>query len=175
MCLRQRSLAITSEASPIISIYSFRDSHIKKAIHAIKYSHRKDLIHPLVQKIITDIRKRDYSSYVLMPIPMPRLRKYIRGHNHAETIAQVIGKQVNIPVVTTTLIRLSSKKRQVKTISRKERFNNLHNTFTLQESVSGMNIILIDDVTTTGATLLEARKKLLTSGALHVIAYTIAH
>jgi predicted amidophosphoribosyltransferase len=38
-----------------------------------------------------------------------------------------------------------------------------------------MNIILIDDVTTTGATLLEARKKLLTSGALHVIAYTIAH
>ena len=59
--------------------------------------------------------------------------------------------------------------------SRAERLKNQHNAFVVQTSVQGLSVILVDDVTTTGATLLEARKVLLEAGATSVQAYTVAH
>ena len=173
-CLHGRVKAYESPAPYITSIYSFKDPSIKKIIHAIKYFHRKDLVFPIVETIVNEIITKEGFS-CLVPIPMPQWRKYIRGYNHAEVIAREIANQTNLPIRTDILKRRSSKKRQVMTTSRHERLKNQHNTFNLTSSVVGMRIILIDDVTTTGATLREARKKLLEGGAIVVEAYTIAH
>lgn len=174
-CLKKIKRAVDSPSPYIVSIYSFKDPIIKKAIHAIKYFHRKDLISPLSQELADEILKKEFTSYVLVPVPMPNLRKYIRGYNHSEAIARAVAKQTNLPIKNDLLRRTSSNKRQVITSSRSERLRNQKNTFTVTRALPGMNIILIDDVTTTGATLLEARKVLLQAGASSVRAFTVAH
>ncbi|MCF7843734.1 hypothetical protein K9M47_02450 [Candidatus Gracilibacteria bacterium] len=106
---------------------------------------------------------------------MPRIRKYIRGYNQAELISLSLSKQCSLPTISNTLIRTSSPKRQVTTKTRGERLKNQHNSFKVIKDVTGLNIVLVDDVTTTGATLSEARSVLLKAGARSVKAVTIAH
>ncbi len=174
-CLDARKRAVDTPAPYITSVYSFKDPVIKKAIHAVKYFHRKDLISPLTKRLVDEIKMRALTTYVLVPIPMPTMRQYIRGYNHTEAMARVIAKHTNLPVQINILTRAESKKRQVTTRSRNERLKNQHNAFKVSTDVRGLHIILIDDVTTTGATLLEARRVLLKEGATHVEAFTIAH
>lgn len=173
-CLKKRARAYDSPAPYVTSVYSFKDPSVKKIIHAIKYFHRKDLVSPLIETMISEILTKE-EHFCLVPIPMPRWRRYIRGYNHAEIIAREIAHHTNLPIRTDILKRKTSKKRQAMTTSRHERLKNQHNTLSLISPVVGMRIILIDDVTTTGATLFEARKKLLEGGAALVEAYTIAH
>ncbi len=175
VCLRERDPSCNTPAPVITSFYSFKDPVIKKIIHAIKYFHRKDLIAPLVESMSQEITITHRNKPLLIPIPMPTLRKYIRGYNHGEAIARAISKQANIPVDCTSLARRKKQKRQVLTHSRAERLKNQQGVFYVTGDISGMNIILVDDVTTTGATLLEARKVLLEKGASSVECFTIAH
>lgn len=175
-CLSHCKRSIDTPYPWITSYFSFKDLTIKKYIHAIKYFHRKDLVEPFADILAQELFQQRIENAVLIPIPMPQLRKYIRGHNHTETLAKRISAITNIPLCTNTLQRSSlSKKRQVATRSRQERLKNQRNMFILTLPVTGKHIILIDDVTTTGATLHEARSLLLSAGASTVHAYTIAH
>lgn len=174
-CLNSFQKAIDTPYPYIRSMYSFKDPSIKKIIHAIKYFHRKDLLRPLAMEIAPEIRTNKNIQYTLVPIPMPRLRKYLRGYNHAEALAYELSAITLFPVRTDILKRTALKKRQVRTRSRKERLENQRHAFRGDRAVVGMNIILIDDVTTTGATLREARETLRKQGAVHVEAFTIAH
>ena len=166
-----------------MSIYSFSDPLIKKVIHAIKYFHRKDLIEPLTEELAKELSKIISSgsynlvpnTYLLVPIPMPLLRKYMRGYNQAEIIAIELSKKCSLPLNTKILVRKKSPKRQVTTKTKGERLRNQHNTFEVIGNTQGKHIILVDDVTTTGATLFEARNVLLKAGANTVRAVTLAH
>lgn len=176
-CSRTLTKSIETPAPFIISLYSFRDPHIKRIVHAIKYFHRKDLITPLAKLLTQEIRIENDTEYVLVPIPMPTLRKYLRGYNHTEVLAKRVSKELNLPFKNNFLSHCGSitKRRQVATRSRHERLLNRKNTFLAHPDVKNKHIILLDDVTTTGATLIEARKVLLERGASTVTAYTIAH
>lgn len=177
-CLSQCKKAVDTPSPYIESLYSFKDSSIKRIIHAIKYFHRSDLLIPFTIAISSEIKKIENSStYILISIPMPKLRLYRRGYNHSEALAQKISSILNIPFKKDILLRNPTQKkvRQVTTHSRGERFKNQHNSFIVSKNVQGKNIILIDDVTTTGATLNEARRVLLAHGAKDVKAFTIAH
>lgn len=174
-CLKQRVLSYDTPSPVITPLYSFRDKNIKRIIHAIKYFHRKDLIPPLAEKISEKILLKERKNSILIPVPMPLLRKYIRGYNHGEAIAQEISKQTTIPARFDILLRKKQKGRQVTMRSRAERLHNQHDAFQATQNLTGIHVILVDDVTTTGATLLEARKVLLKSGAASVECFTIAH
>lgn len=179
-CLQKCRKSFDTPSPFIKSVYSFRDPVIKKIIHAIKYYHRRDLIEPLTDALVLEIQKANgykliTNGWTLVPIPMPIMRKYIRGYNHAECIATILGKKCNMRMENTILTRILSPKRQVITRSRNERLKNQHNSFKVVKNVSGANIILVDDVTTTGSTLIEARRVLLQAGARSVVALTIAH
>jgi ComF family protein len=177
VCLSSRAYAYDTPSPCITPLYSFKDPDIKKIIHAIKYFHRKDLIKPLASHLAKEIHRDTLANTIIIPIPMPLIRKYIRGYNQVEVLSHLIGKELLLPVATNILVRNEKKKRlrQVQTHSRSERLKNQHNAFVVQKSLQGITVILIDDVTTTGATLLEARKILLASGAVRVDAYTLAH
>lgn len=178
-CLKQCRKSLDTPAIFITSIYSFRDPLIKKAIHAIKYFHRRDLIEPLTQELAEELKANSYklmaNGWTLVPIPMPRIRKYMRGYNQAELIAKALAKQCSLTINTKALTRLHAPKRQVMTKTKSERLQNQHGSFKVISNVHNMDILLVDDVTTTGATLIEARKALLKAGANTVRAVTIAH
>ncbi len=176
-CSKTLTKSIETPAPFIISLYSFRDHRIKRIVHATKYFHRKDLIVPLAKIVAQEIPQVKNRDYMLVPIPMPKLRKLLRGYNHAEVLAQFVGKELNLPVKSHYLSYSGpvTKRRQVATHSRHERLINRKNTFLAHPDVQHKDIILLDDVTTTGATLIEARKVLLEKGASSVSAYTIAH
>ncbi len=157
-------------------MFDFKDPLIKRAIHAIKYYHRKDLIAPLVESLEEELRKiPQLETYTLVPIPMPRMRKLFRGYNQAEQIAYELSKILKLKTEENMLARSRSPIRQVKTKSKKEREENQSGSFVLLKNPAGMNLLLVDDVTTTGATLSEARKILLKNGASTVRAATLAH
>lgn len=195
-CLAHCQKAIETPALYITSLYSFHDPLIKKAIHAIKYFHRKDLISPLARELAKEMKnkneelrtedslressvsrnwKLETKNSLLIPIPMPSLRKYMRGYNQADILAKELSKECNLPYDATTLVRIKSPRRQVTAKTRGERLKNQHNSFKVMKDVKNLNIILVDDVTTTGATLGEARNTLLKAGAKSVKAVTLAH
>ena len=179
-CLNSFKKSVDTPYLYIHSLYSFKDKNVKHIIHTIKYYHRRDLIVPLVRELVKELEEDNSyklmaNGCILVPIPMPTLRKYMRGYNQAEEIAKEIAKIYKLEMRNDILIRFKNKKRQVTTKTRGERLANQRNSFAVISPVHDMNIILIDDVTTTGATLDEARKILLKNGAKSVSAVTLAH
>lgn len=172
-CRNKSSKAIDTPYQFIHSLYSFKTPIVRKMLHAIKYFHRKDLIKPFAEELALLIKKESLTG-ILVPIPMHPLRRLLRGYNHAEVLAHNLSLLTGLPC-TPLLTRTSLKRQQVKTKSRSQRLQNQHNSFRTLKKVEPVNYILIDDVTTTGATLLEARKVLLKNGAAKVFAVTIAH
>ena len=149
-------------------------------MHAIKYYHRKDLILPLVDALASEFKKTNAQllmahDWILVPVPMPTTRKLVRGYNQAELIASALGKRLSLPVRTDILKRARSPMRQVKTKTKSERAQNQKGSFVATKDLSGMCIIVVDDITTTGITLEEARKTLLSKKAANVLAITLAH
>ena len=158
------------------SLFDFKDPLIKRAIHSLKYYRRKDILPPLATALANEVGSVLRANlYTLVPIPMPTMRRLLRGHNQAELIAHHLGQALKIPVDIKTLIRTRGLKRQTTTRGKRERAKNQQNSFKVLGKVEGKRFCLVDDVTTTGATLEEARKTLLASGALEVKAVTLAH
>jgi ComF family protein len=175
-CLSRSRKSLTVPRPFIISHYSFKEPVIRRSIHAIKYYHRRDLIPPLVLPLQKQLLLLpNVEKYVLVPVPMPRIRKLMRGYNQAELIARELGKALSLPIRTDILERARSGPRQVEAKTRSERMKNQRGLFRIKESPGDMRILLVDDVVTTGATLEEARKVLLSKGARNVHAVTIAH
>ncbi|MGC8981654.1 MAG: ComF family protein [Minisyncoccia bacterium] len=104
-------------------------------------------------------------------IPLTKKVERLRGFNQAKILADVLSKEFGIEIFD-GLIKIKDTKLQTE-LSFEERFKNIESAF---ESIkqSPKNLILIDDVVTTGATLLEASKKLKERGAKNIVALTIA-
>jgi competence protein ComFC len=173
-CLHSICPPIETPHHFISSRYSYRDIRIKKIIHAIKFFHRKDLIAPIAKELLIHLPEKN-TSLILIPIPMTFVRRLLRGYNQSELLARTLSKLSGVPVDSKILSRKKSTLRQVKSGSRKERLRNQKNTFIVNKSLEDKEVIIIDDVTTTGATLLEAKRVLLNAGAQNVHAITIAH
>ena len=90
---------------------------------------------------------------VIIPVPLHRDRKRKRGYNQAEIIAKYLGKWINIPVETKIIHRIKKTVPQ-KELNDKERKRNLQGAFQVEEKIRiYKNILLIDDIYTTGSTL----------------------
>lgn len=173
-CLRSILPPLDTPHHFIYSRYTYKDKRLKKVIHAIKFFHRKDLLAPLSRELAVLLPKKA-NNLVLVPIPMPFYRRILRGYNQSELLAKSLSALCGVPTDLSLLKRRRSPVRQVTTHNKKERLRNQKNTFMITQKLAGNSIVLIDDVTTTGSTLLEARKVLLDGGATSVIAITIAH
>lgn len=135
-----------------------------------------DLIHPLARALSQELESfHGKDEWTIIPIPMPRMRRFLRGYNQAELIARELSTILSVPLSVHMLARTGTTSRQVKTRTKQERIKNQRGTFKVTDTIHGKKILLIDDVFTTGATLEEARKTLLQHGATTVRAATLAH
>lgn len=152
---------------------------IKKLIQKMKYYFIKDVAEILAElpiKLI--INSNLYSSLqpdLVIPIPLHRKKILERGFNQSEIIAQKIAQKFNWPLGNNIIARIKNTKSQTK-LKKEKREQNIAGAFTVcdKKIIKNKNIILIDDVVTTGATLEEAAKVLKKSGAKSVWAITVA-
>jgi ComF family protein len=155
-----------------LTSYFHYDGTARKAIKAIKYRLVSDLatefisLLPYLPSTIYDQRS------ILVPIPLHPNRFRDRGFNQAEVLGTIFAKRLNIPARTDILRRVKETEPQASIKKRADRLENMKNIFSCK-NVSG-NILLFDDVCTTGATLRSAAGALKRAGANQVWAMTIA-
>ena len=156
---------------------------ISKLVHLFKYNFVFELGVPLGKLITRSILQNNLAlPDLIIPVPIHQRKLKWRGFNQAELLAKTISQNltpgIEIPVDANLLYRKKHTQAQMKIKSYKERLANLTNAFALEkeasEIISGKKILLVDDIATTGATLLECAKVLKSAGAKEVIGTIIA-
>jgi len=156
-----------------ITVYQ-EDGLIGKIIQTLKYSHAED-VSVVLKKMIKIFVQKNLSLFsnidLVVPVPLHRKRLVERGFNQAKLIAEIVAQEINKPCQE-ILIRNRHTLQQAK-LGREERLVNVKNAFDLIGEVNG-NILLIDDVFTTGTTLQECAKVLKNNQTNRVIGFTVA-
>jgi ComF family protein len=170
----------------IFPLFHYKDKRVKAIIWELKYRGNTtvleyigkllfDEIIPLVSDVV--IFNQD-AQFILVPIPISNQRRTERGYNQSEYIAKAILENDfghTLLYAPQWFQKIKDTPIQSRSQSREDRMKNLTDCFEADPRVDGKYVILIDDVVTTGSTLLEARKTLLEAGARDVFAFTIAH
>lgn len=110
---------------------------------------------------------------VLLPVPLHWRRRWSRGFNQAEIIADELGRALKLPVQTRWLRRLRSAPPQ-QGLDAAQRSRNLRAAFSVRGPLAGLHVALVDDVVTTGATSAELSRVLLAAGADSVQVWCLA-
>ena len=162
---------------PIESIvwpWRYNNEKTKAIIAAFKYRKRKALAPVLANNLRAAIEQSNIPpDTIVIPIPLHKDKERERGFNQAVLLAKSLG----LPINTKVLIRIKATPPQARTHSRRERQTQIKNAFLVidPKKIAEKNILLIDDVATTGATLVEATCVLKKSGAGLVYAAVLAH
>jgi ComF family protein len=167
---RQRQTEIDGIRSP------FRfDEVIREAIHELKYRNLK-AISPCLAELLTDYLKANpLPGEALVGVPLHPRRLRERGYNQSSLLARELGRRIGLPVIEDCLIRVKQAQPQVRAVDVEERRRNVADAFVCRdEKVSGKQIILIDDVCTSGATLESCAAALKNKGAMSVWGLTLA-
>ena len=139
------------------------ENSLRRAIHQFKFNRKVGLDRPL-GKLLEQTVASDLSIDLVVPVPLHRKRLQQRSYNQALLLAREFAKIRKLPVAKDLLVKVSETESQ-QGLSAKERVKNLQGAFALQGAVSGMTILLIDDVMTTGATVESCSQMLLAAGA----------
>ncbi len=159
---------------------NYESPALKTLIHALKFRGVTAAATPLADIILEYVLslKMNFDDYLVIPIPLSHKRFRARGFNQSELIARHLAARLNLQLKTNCLVRAKHAKPQSETKDLNERLNNLHGCFTIARNetsvVNGRNIVLIDDVTTSGATFLEAAQTLKAAGAAKIFALAAA-
>ncbi|MFC1720700.1 ComF family protein [Patescibacteria group bacterium] len=171
----------------IYPLFDYRNKIIKKVIWRLKYREKTMFAEPLAELLYEHIldELQDMHTFgsmerpLIIPIPLSTKGLAKRGYNQSALIAKHLSfiDDSSFKLEKDVLYKTRDTKNQMEIKDRKKRLQNLHGCFEVKnpERVLGRNIILIDDVVTTGATLREAKRVLKKSGAKKVTAFTIAH
>lgn len=152
------------------------DDRIRTLIHRLKYQGMHETA-PLLADLLY------FASYIppvdiIVPVPIHKSRQQTRGYNQSELIAKRLAHHLQIPVIP-ALQRVVASAQQVKTTSRDERLHNLAGHLVLtpeyQASLYNKRILLLDDVLTTGATLIACAEVLQRAEPRKLLGLTVAH
>ncbi|MCF7870480.1 MAG: ComF family protein [Candidatus Omnitrophica bacterium] len=159
----------------IISSYSYRGA-IKTLIHLFKYSHYDYLAAALAKLMIEQLDKIGFKPLnydFITSVPIHPYKIKVRGYNQSKLLAKQLANYFQLPlkddIISSKYIRNSQTK-----LSLEKRKENVYGKFTAKDNVKGANILLVDDVFTTGATILACGKALWEKGANKIYGITLA-
>ena len=163
-----------------VSFSEYKGS-LRGLIHLLKYDNVTSASMPLGQMLaeaITELRPAGSASTpLLIPVPLHKGRLRTRGFNQSEAIARAAARQFpdSLEIASGVLVRHRETISQVG-LSREERIENMHDAFRVTDPgrIRGRNVIVVDDVMTTGTTLSECARVLKRAGAERVWAATVA-
>ncbi|MEO8970810.1 MAG: ComF family protein, partial [Ktedonobacteraceae bacterium] len=151
---------------------------LRSCIHALKYEGNTRLAQPLGQMLAYTFRHYNLAADVIIPVPLHTERQKARGYNHATLLANNCAQHIGISVRNDVLVRHRATPAQVG-LTAFERNQNVVGAFACAPQFAtgmlfGRTIGIIDDVSTTGATLAACAAPLFAAGASTVWALVLA-
>jgi competence protein ComFC len=165
----------------IHSLYSYNDPSVHEILWQIKYQANKTLVGKLALKLIeTSLFFSPNKKPIVTFIPATQNRKEKRGFDQGKIILDTMRKtdeENKCEYIRDILSWKRNVTQQSLTKNREERFDNMNHAFIClnPENILNRIVIVLDDVSTTGATLYDAKRALEDSGASRVYCVTIAH
>lgn len=168
-------------ADGLICLFNYKDPKVSQILIKGKYSFLPDT-YKVLGEILAKKLKQNHDfllkeKFSFVPIPLHKTRKRWRGFNQSEILAKTLSENLNSDYIN--LLKRNRITKTQKDLNREQRLKNLQDAFELDKDIKSVEIkgksyILVDDVTTTGATLKQAAKILKRNGAKKVICLTVA-
>ncbi len=174
----QKTICIecTSTSSPLSKIRSLGeyDGILHDFIIALKYYRNIGLAEMLLPDLRQVIENAQFNFDMIVPVPLNKIRQRQRGYNQVAVWGKLLSESLKIPLSMHVLKRERNTASQVN-LSAEKRMKNVLGAFSANpDRINGKNILLLDDVITTGATLNECAAMLKEGGAEQIFALTIA-
>lgn len=183
LSLLEPELVPLGSGTSAVTLLPFIDERVRAAIHEAKYHGSTAafaLLALVLEEYLREAIQEDFeqAQYVLVPVPLGAARRKERGYNQAEEVARRALKGLDINLDPSLLIRVRETASQVD-LPRAKRLANMKGAFAcpakpLERSRNTIYIV-VDDVLTTGATLLAACAALKETGAERILAIALAH
>jgi ComF family protein len=151
---------------------------LRGCIHGLKYDGNTRLAVPLGLLLAQTYRRYGIQADMLIPVPLHNERQKQRGFNHASLLAEVCSANIQVPMIENILVRHRATVAQVD-LHPRERYQNVAGAFacfstSARRVLNGRRILIIDDVSTTGATLEACATPLFEVGAKEVWGLVLA-
>ena len=159
---------------------------LRKAIALYKYAPKGALAEPLGRFLLNSLSQRpipllindegELNCWTVVPVPLHPTRFRERGFNQAARLAQIVADEYQWKLDPTSLRRVRKTRQQAGGLDRNKRFDNVANAFeiTKPQAFEGASVLLVDDVSTTMATLNECAHAVRNGGATEVSCLTLA-
>jgi len=156
----------------LVSIWEY-DGLMKEVILKIKYYGAFEAINELVKKAFQVRKPYIPENTIITFVPMFKKKEKQRGFNQAEIIAKKVGETTGSNVLS-LLEKIKDTPSQTK-LDKEERIKNIIGSFKRKEGIiCNSNVLLVDDVWTSGATMKECARVLKKSGVKRVFGFTLA-
>ena len=153
------------------------DEIFQKIIHLFKYRRKLSLSKPLAALMGATVRgdARYSPMEALIPVPLHSAKRRARGYNQSELLARDLSRTTGLPLLERVLVRALNTRSQSK-LSLSGRMANVQDAFRVKapRQIQDRQIVLVDDVLTTGATADACASALLKAGAAQVSVVTMA-
>ena len=186
--LSKANTQLTVSDSGTLTLFSYHDPAIKNLIWAFKYRGKLSvaglladvLYEHLLEKLSDDVLFSNFTHPIIIPMPLSKKRRRERGFNQTELIAEHLKRKDKanfFGIETSVLIRVRETEHQAHIQKRQERLKNVRGAFAVKSAskIKNRNIILLDDVITTGSTMREAHRVLTAAGVKKILVVAVAH
>ncbi len=148
---------------------------LREAVHSFKYKGLRALARTLGEMLYECWNAEPWPVDVIVPVPLHPSRLRERGYNQSGLLAHELARRSGLRVAERVLLRITPTRPQVG-LNAEERAENVRDAFRCcDESLRGLQVLLVDDVLTTGATLRACAHALLQGDARAVWGLTLAH
>ena len=153
----------------------YYEGTVRGSILRFKFHGRRSYAETYGRLLAMKLLSEDASFDILTWVPISRQRKWKRGYDQVQLIAEAVGKELGI-APTSTLVKIRNNRPQSRLGKAEQRRANVLGAYRLAEDVcvKGKKILLLDDILTTGATAGECARVLLTAGAKEVSCAAVA-
>lgn len=158
----------------IRSVFKFEGT-VRTAVHEFKYRGLRSICSSLSKFMAEYYVQNNISADVIVPVPLHQKRLKERGYNQSYLLAAELAVLISLPVEENLITRIKDTPPQARTSNADHRAANVRDAFVCStRDFKGLDIIILDDVCTSGATIEACADVLKTAGAKRVLGFTFA-
>jgi ComF family protein len=158
-------------------LFLYEQKTLRRLLHAYKYEYLEAAEAVFEEFLMGEkLNILRIPADLAIPLPLHKRKLRERGFNQAERVGRTVSSLLRKPLITDILLRRRAGQAQMQVRRREDRMRNVKGVFRVERPhlVKGRNILLVDDVMTTGATLGEAARVLKDAGAKNVFGFVLA-